>query len=215
MRLDTELKGRAFGIFSKRTDRKEGYPRLYVFEAYQIAALQLIKNRCTDLRQKAITILDERFPIHTAAPGEPARRFPGPREGLGITTFFTELSRRPKLCQKLWPENVKDGFRAQFRDRELRRELLSGMARLGGAYIDLYLLGIKQLGTLDLNAEATSKRPDVELIRDYLDLLQAQSNENRFNAFYELHQAAKTFDTLVSVNFPELHHAQLPQVAVI
>jgi len=214
-KLNTELKRRAFGLFSKRTERKEGYPRLYVFEAYQIAALQLIKERCADLHQKAIIILDERFPFHTATPAEPAKRFPGPQEWIGTTTFFTELSRRPKLRQKLWPENVKDSFRAQFRDRELRRELLSGMARLGGAYIDLYLLGIKQLGTLDLNAEATSKRPDVELISNFLDLLQAQSNENRFNAFYELHQAAKTFDTLVSVNFPELHHAQLPQVAAI
>jgi len=215
VKLDTELKKRAFGLFSKRTERKEGYPRLYVFEAYQIAALQLIRKRCADLRQKAIIILDERFPLHTALPGEPAKRFPGPQEWIGTTTFFTELSRRPELRQKLWPENVKDGFRAQFRDRELRRELLSGMARLGGAYIDLYLLGIKQLGTLDLNAEATSKRPDVELIRDFLDLLQAQSNKKRFNAFFELYQAAKTFDTLVSVNFPELHHAQLPQVAAI
>ena len=214
-KLDAELKRRAFGLFSKRTERKEGYPRLYVFEAYQIAALQLIEKRCADLRQKAITILEERFPFHTETSGEPAKRFPGPQEWIGITTFFTELRWRPELRQKLWPEKEKDSFRAQFRDRELRRELLSGMARLGGAYIDLYLLGIKQLGTLDLNAEATSKRPDVELIRDFLDLLQTQSYENRFNAFYELHQAAKTFDTLVNVNFPELHHAQLPQVAAI
>ena len=42
-----------------------------------------------------------------------------------------------------------------------------------------------------------------------------QSNENRFSAFYELHQAAENFDTLVSVNFPELHHAQLTEVAAI
>ena len=43
-KLNIELKRRAFGLFSKRTERKEGYPRLYVFEAYQIAALQLIKE---------------------------------------------------------------------------------------------------------------------------------------------------------------------------
>jgi len=215
VKLDTELRRHAFGLFSKRTDRKEGYPRLYVFEAYQIAALQLIKEKCPDLRQKAITILDERFPLHSATSGDPSRRFPGPQEGIGITTFFTDLTRRPELRLKLWPENQKDGFRAQFRDRELRRELLSGMARLGSSYIDLYLLGIRQLGTLDLNAEAAIKRPDVKLIRDFLDLLQAQSTENRFNAFYELHQAAKTFDTLVNVNFPEIHHAQLPQIASI
>jgi hypothetical protein len=213
--LRSELKRRAFGIFAKRTDRKEGYPRLYLFEAYQIAALQLIRKRCADLRRKAVIILDERFPKHTASPAEPVSRFPGPEGWIGITTFFTELRRRPKLRQQLWPAIEKDNFRARFRDREFRRELLSGMARLGGAYIDLYLLGIKQLGTFDLNAEAGSKRPEVDLITDFLNLLHTQSKEKRFNAFYELHQAAKTFDTLVSVNFPELHHASLTQVAAI
>lgn len=214
--LKPELKRRAFGYFLKRTERKEGYPRLYIHDAYQIAALQLIKERCADLRKKAIIILDERFPFHTAPPGEPTVRFPSPREWIGTTTFFTELSKRPKLCQKLWPENKKNDFRARFRDREFRRELLSSMTRLGGAYIDLYLLGIKQLGTFGLNVEAGGKRPDIELIRDFLDLLQSQSSgKKQFNAFYELHQAAKTFDTLVSVNFPDLHHARLPDIAKI
>jgi len=214
-KLEAELKRRAFGLFLKRTERKEGYPRLYVFEAYQIATLQLIKKKCPDLRQKAIIILEERFPFQTTTTAEPVKRFPGPREGLGVATFFTELRKRQELRQKLWPKTSKGNFRARFRNREFRRELISGMARLGGAYIDLYLLGIKQLGTLNLNAESKSKRPDVKLIRNFLNLLQAQSKETRFNAFYELHQAAKTFDTLVSVNFPELHHAKLPHVAAI
>lgn len=215
VKLDAELKRRAFGHFLKRTDQKEGYPRFYVFEAYQIAALQMITERSEDLLHEAATILEERFPLRTASPTDPASGFPGPRDWIGIKTFFTELSRRGQLRQKLWPEIKKDNFRTRFREREMRRELLSGMARLGGAYIDLYLLAIQQLGTFDLNVEARSKRPDIELIERFLDLLQSQSEGTGFNAYYELHQAAKTFDTLVSVNFSELNHKQLPQVAAL
>ncbi len=214
-KLNTELRRRAFGLFSKRTERKEGYPRLYIFEAYQTAALQLIKERCEDLRQEAGAILEQRFSLYVASPAEPARNFPEPKEWIGIKTFFTELRQCRELRQNLWPESKKNNFSAQFRERELRRELLSGMARLGGAYIDLYLLGIKQIGTFELNAEAAGKRPDEKLIKRFIDLLQAQSKAKGFNAYYELHQAAKTFDTLVSVNFPELNHAQLSQVASI
>ena len=214
-KLNTELKYRAFNHFSRRTERKEGYPRLYVFEAYQIAALQLLMEKCKDLSRKAITVLDERFPVHTGRPIKPPDRFPNPKDGIGITTFFTELSKRSVLRKKLWPEKENKNFRAQFHDRELRRELISGMARLGSTFIDLYLLGIKQLGTFDLNAEVKIKRPAKALIRDFLNLLQKQSEEDHFHAFYELYQAANTFDTLVSVNFPELHHVPLSQVPSI
>lgn len=214
-KLNIELRRRAFGLFSKRTGRKEGYPRLYIFEAYQAAALQLINERCEDFLQEAGTILEQRFSLYAAPPAEPASNFPWPKEWIGIKTFFTELRQRRELRQNLWPESKKTSFGKKFRERELRRELLSGMARLGGPYIDLYLLVIKQIGTFDLNAEAAGKRPDVKLIKSFLELLQSQSEANGFNAYYELHQAAKTFETLVSVNFPELNHAQLSKVASI
>jgi hypothetical protein len=213
--LDGELKRRAFGLFSKRTERKEGYPRFYIFEAYQTAALQLIKERCKDLNQRAAAILDQRFPINTASEVEPASNFPGPKEWIGIKTFFTELRKRQQLRQDLWPESQKKSFKKRFRERELRRELLSGMARLGASFIDLYLLAIKRIGTFDLNAEAPGKRPDVNLIKSFLDLMQKQSEGYGFNAYYELHQAAKTFETLVNVNFPELNHVQLSEVPSI
>ena len=171
-KLKIELKRRAFGHFSGRTERKEGYPRLYVFEAYQFAALQLIKEICNDLSQKAIIILDEAFHVQAAAPQDPPDRFPEPQDGIGIKTFFTELIKRSELRQKFWPEKLKSTFRAQFRDRELRRELISGMARLGAAFIDFYLLAIKQLGSFDLNVEAKIEQPEVALINDFLDLLQ-------------------------------------------
>ncbi len=48
------------------------------------------------------------------------------------------------------------------------------MARLGGAYIDLYLLGIRELGAFDLGAGTTRSRPEQSLIIAYLDLLESQ-----------------------------------------
>jgi hypothetical protein len=213
--LGTELRRRAYGIFSRRTERKEGYPRFYIFEAYQAATLQLMKERCAELSQRAAAILEQRFPLNYAPPVEPANNFPTHREWIGIKTFFTELRKHRQLRQDIWPESNKEIFRARFRERELRRELLSGLARLGASYIDLYLLAIKKIGTFALNAEAPGKRPQVNLIKSFLDLLQKQSEADGFNAFYELHQAAKNFETLVSVNFPELNHAQLSDVAAI
>ena len=47
-------------------------------------------------------------------------------------------------------------FRERFRRSEQRRELLGAMARLGGAYVDLYLLAIRQLGSFNLRGEAGS-----------------------------------------------------------
>ncbi|MGH7821475.1 MAG: helicase-related protein [Candidatus Binatia bacterium] len=206
-----ELRARAYAEFDRSTKRKEGYPRLYVFEAYQVAALEMLSRLATELGTEARIVLEKRYHGGGAEAADAPAGFPGPQGFLGGTTFFTELAKRPSLRARLWPEEEPGDFLASFLRREQRRELLSAMARLGAAYIDLYLLAIKQLGSFSLGGEGDAEA----LARDFVDLLEWQSTEPGFHAFYELSHAADTFDLLVATNFPQVPGADLSELAAI
>ena len=47
------LRKQAFGYFRAHTLREKGYPRLYVFEAYQVAALELLAEQGDELGERA------------------------------------------------------------------------------------------------------------------------------------------------------------------
>ena len=203
-RCEERLRGLAFGFFRERSGRREGYPRLYVFEAYQAAGLTLIKELGGLLGEKAAIVLDERFPDFQSSETErpPPVGFPSPDSGLGLTTIFTELARRRSLCEILWPNEPRSKFQETFRRREQRRELLSAMSRLGAAYIDLYLLAIARLGSFTLGQRQEVKTAG-ELAVEFVGLLERQQQETGFHAYRELSQAAEAFDQIVSTNFPD------------
>ena len=205
----------AYSYFSERSRQRDGYPRGYVVEGYQIAALVLLADREGDLGCRARMVLEERYPGQRPSPADPPRGFPGPSEGLGLTTVCTELRRRPHLRKKLWPEEPTDHFRAGFRRQEQRRELLSAMARLGAAYIDLYLLAIAALGSFSLGRQTERREPAERLAVEYVDLLEGQMEKTGFHAFRELSAAAGAFDHIVAVNFPDVPTAGLPELARI
>ncbi len=210
-----ELRARAYCHFSERSQQKEGYRRLYVFEAYQVAALELLDRVEGDFGEKARVILEERYPGPVSHAKQAPVGFPGPEDTIGITTFFTELAHRPLLRARLWPEDSSNNFREYFRRREQRRELLSAMSRLGASYIDLYLLAVRHLGSFSLRQEAELIRPDQLLAREFVDLLEQQMNISGFSSFYELSSAAENFELLLSVNFPEIPSARLGELATI
>ena len=89
------------------------------------------------------------------------------------------------------------------------------MARLGAAYIDLYLLAIKTLDSFSLGQQAEVEDPADRLAVDYVDLLDKQKTEVGFNSFRELAAAAGAFDHVIAVNFPEVPDAALPELARI
>ena len=212
--LRLALRARAYHQFLERTSRASGYPRLQVFQAYQMAALELMSNGGDEIAQQAQVVLGERFP---GPPGEetaPPDGFPGPDGFLGCTTFFTELVKRPELRDRLWPREELPDFRLQFRRREQRRELLSAMARLGASYIDLYLLAIRGIGSFALSRDADSGDPEA-LARGFVELLDEQMNLPGFHAFYELSSAAAALDLLMGVNFPDVPGASLEELAAI
>lgn len=156
----------------------------------------------------ALKLLAEVDPIARATWNEHFRPTLGPPAASGADadqletpTFFSELMRRPTLQAELWPEPPSSDLRDGVGERHLRALLLSGAARLGHAFIDLWLLVAQQLPTLEGDAEGGSA---ATLISAYLDLLEQQSvtpaNARRWAAFDELHAFAAHHDLILDVN---------------
>ena len=214
-RCAERLRHLAFGFFQERSRQREGYPRLYVFEGYQAAGLALLRKCGGAIGKQAEIVLEERFPDIRPIALAPPAGFPAHDVGLGLTTVSTELWRRPALREHLWPEEVledREDFRPAFRRREQRRELLSAMARLGAAYVDLYLLAIGRIGSFKLGQRRETESA-AELAVDFVALLERQKGEPGFHACQELSQAAEAFDHIVAVNFPEAPTCPLPELA--
>ena len=214
---ERRLRCLAYGYFHKRGQQRDGYPRLYVFEGYQVAGLTLLCECDGEMGKRARVLLEERFPDRDIRPTDSKvpERFPAPDAGLGVITVFTELRRYPALRKSLWPEEILDGsedFRLSFRRSEQRRELLSAMARLGASYIDLYLLAIARIGSFTLGQQSEDESAS-GLAADFVGLLGRQTGEPGFHAFQELSQAAEAFDQIVSVNFPEVPSCPLAKLA--
>ncbi len=211
------LRERAFRHFQARSQQRERYPRLFVFQCYQVAALEMLAARHDDLGEKARIVLEERHPGLSVPRdrSELPAGFPGPQEAIGITTFITELARRPRLREALWPAGNDPDFRARFRCREQRRELLSGMARLGSAYVDLYCTAMSPLESFGLRSQTETARSDTDLAQRFADLLEKQQDTPGFHTFRELSEAAANFNLLIGVNFPEVPHARLHELAAI
>lgn len=214
-KLAQKLRNRAFGHFRNRSQRKGKFPKLHIFDAYQIACLEYLSDKEGKIGNKAKIIIEERFPVRTDQTIDVPPGFPQPKEMIGITTFFTELTKRTGLCSRIFPEEKIGDFRECFRKREQRRELISAICRLGASYIDLYLLAIKMIGSFTLGSQAEVKNPDVHLIKAYLDLLENQMHRSGFHSFYELASAAETFDILLSVNFSKVPSSPLCEIAAI
>ena len=206
------LRRLAFGFFRERNRKREGYPRLYVFEGYQAAGLNLLSECEGDVGEKAQIILNERFPDVRPIDRDAPDGFPAPETALGVTTVFTEIRRDPELRKHLWPIEEEENFRKAFRRQEQRRELFSAMARLGVSFIDLYLLAIEQIGSFKLG-ERQETGSGAELAKEFVSLLRRQSREEGFHAYRELSDAAQAFEHLIAVNFPEVPNVPLPELA--
>lgn len=214
------LRRTAWAYYQERGKGTGRYPRYYVFEAYQAAGLYLLSKSGDSaedtLAGRAGEVLRQRFPDHHGGSGNPPDGFPMPETAIGVTTFFTELKKNDCLRQEIWPKENDRDFAESFRRREERRELLSAMARLGGAYIDLYLLGIREIGSFtgtrrSEGADGSGRN----LARRFVELLAAQAQDQRqtFNAYTEFQGAAAAFDTLVKVNFAEMADKKLHELA--
>lgn len=210
--VGADLRGRANPLLPpSRTGRAR---RLHLFVAMQKAALELLADHDGPIREQARVALRE-LPLLTPRRGG-AGSLPEDAEGwLETPTLFTELRQRPELRASLWPPpKAGSDFRSALREQELRRYLLSGQARLGHAFIDLYVLALKLIGTLRPRARDDDSGTE-GLIDRYLDLLERQraGGDGSFGAFHELSQAAQHFDLIIDVNRPELRSMPLGEAA--
>lgn len=204
--------------FLRRTGRPASGDR---FEAAQAAAVELLKELPNELGGKAAILWRERYQSTVRKPH--ATEAPDVLEWLQQPTFFSELARpgRADLRAAIWPEPVGRGARETFRERELRARLLATAARLGHGLIDLYILTIGRLGSLDLRAQEADGGDDAGLDRrridEYLDRLEHQRqtplSARRWAVFDELHEIARHFDLILDVNAPEALEKPLAETA--
>ena len=213
LREELRLKSRRFLSRAKKIARADR------FESVQAAAIEWLKEARSPCQEFARIVWEERF--------ENSVRLSNPDQATDIgdwlqcRTFFTELRKRTELCERLWPEPHKGSLRDRFREQELRAQLLTAASRLGHAFIDLYVLTIERLESLELRSQETgddeSTSADVQRIEQYLILLEKQMStplSNRgFRAFDELSEIAKHFNLILDVNEPETKKLPLSAMA--
>ena len=214
--LRDELRRRA----AKYIGRAKRLQRADRMEAAQAAALELLKERQDELGERARIIWHQRF--ETSKRNASGGDAPDVSEGLEHATFFTELRRadRSELRRALWPAPRSGSVRDQFREQQQRAQMLETAARLGHALIDLYVLTIRRLGsieqrTLDLEAGEEGDSLERRRIDEYLDVLESQRatplGHRGWSAFDELRQIAENFDLILDVNAPEVRTQTLAE----
>ena len=178
------------------------------FLAWQAAALEALKSWSDDaLATRATHVWVDRY--QNLRSGRSQGLPPNEPSWLEERTFFTELRSRATLRRVLWPESAGGSFEQEFSEMELRRELLSTMARLGHAFIDLYILAANQQGSLKAHARPQDDS-GVQLIEAFLNLLETQASKpTEWRAFQELSDAAANFDAIVDANLPEVRQQAL------
>lgn len=189
-----------------------------LFRAAQRAALALLAETTGPFKQRARIILDHTYSAPQRA--EPALSLPDKASGwLELPTFLTALRGRPALCDRLWPgasiNAESQQFGASFQKRELRRELLSAITRLGNPYVDLFILLVNRMEKVSVGAREAEGQEDL-LAGDLIQLLERQMADGTtqsVSAFHELSEAASHFDLILHVNLPGIRQNALPDAA--
>lgn len=188
------------------------------FEAVQAAAIELLKDTVGAHRDRARIIWEERFVSAGSLPH--ATEAPEIGDWLGLRTFFTELPNRPELRTALWLAPDASDPREAFRERELRRQLLAGAARLGHSFIDFYVMTIRRLGSLDLRTQESQEddtaNTESSAIEQYLDLLDQQRltprSQRDWAGYDELADVGANFPLILDTNVPDARDMPLREI---
>lgn len=200
------------------------------FEAAQAAALELLAEGAPKpLSEHARIVWEGRYASSRLQ--KRAQEAPDLADALGQRTFFTALRAPewPELRAALWPgpssrpDDAK-AWAAQFREQELRAQFLAAAARLGHAFIDLYVVLMQRRESLKLRAaeieddDGDETDSSVRRIREYLDLLDRQRREGLgagrpWGAFDELAELAGNFELILDVNVPDARSEPLTETA--
>jgi len=213
-----QVRARAAKYLSSKAKVHPSHDR---FVAAQAAALELVFERGGPLAEPAGLVFQQ---VYQGTEKKPhASQAPDVIEWLEERTFFTEIQRPDwsALRDVLWPASQVEKPAAKFRDEEVRARLLSTVARLGHGLIDIYLLTIARLGSLNLRTlESESgggQSRDERRITEYLATLEKQRatplSERAWGAFDELHELATNFGLILDVNMPEARDLVISETA--
>ena len=203
-----EVRDRAAKYLSAKAKVHPSHDR---FVAAQAGAIKLLSERGGSLVEPARLVFQQ---VYQGTEKKPhSLQAPEVVEWLEEQTFFTEILRPDwsELRGVLWPASRIDKPAARFVEEEMRARLLSTVARLGHGLIDIYLLTIKRLGSLELRTLESDagggQSRDERRITEYLSTLEKQRttplSERAWGAFDELRELARNFDLILDVNAPE------------
>jgi superfamily II DNA or RNA helicase len=204
--LDAQVRQRATHFLPRVKKQQRGN----LFEAAQAAAIELLLERGGEVAARAKVVWEGLF--QEARRPSHADEAPPLLGWLSVPTFFTELRRpeRRALRQRLWPEPPEPWSSGGFRERVLRAQLLAAGARLGHAFIDLYVLTMTRLGSFSHRTRDEAEGHEgaaVSPIQEYLGLLETQMatpvTQRGFAAFDELAALGEHFGLILDVNAPE------------
>jgi hypothetical protein len=186
------------------------------FTAGQAAAIDLLAHHPGPWQEEARALWHELF--------EPQRNpEPGPRvplvDALATSTFFSELRQRNELQELLWPRATSKDARDRVRETFIRAQLLASVARLGHAFIDLYLLIIQRIGSIAAGArqhQLDDERAGLAQIDAYLDMLEMQlrNNDREWCAIDELMSVAQQHEAIMRANLPDVADPRFPLTSV-
>lgn len=208
---------------AKRPGRRE------VFEAAQGGAIELLKDGALDLQLRAVAEIEWQMLWMQRKQSQPSRHHEFSK-ALSYSTFFSELrqSKWQDLRAAIWPALAGVDHATALRDRDLRRELIGTASRLGHPLIDLYVLAMRERGTLRMRPKggAASGATDTDeglpnessdLVSRFLELLEVQRSTSRnvrgWSALDELSELAAHFSLILDVNDPGLRAAPLRNAA--
>lgn len=188
-------------------------------EAVQAAAVEWLKDHTGPYQEASRIVWHERF--ESSIQAYHTQQAPDIGDWLELSSFFTEIRNRPELRRYLWPTPSTSNTVEAFRERELRGQILASAARLGHSLIDLYIMTIRRLGSLEYRAQEVADddgtRSEIGRICEYLDLLERQMNsplnDRDWGAFDELSEISANFDLILDVNEPDARHLPLLETA--
>ncbi|CAN5895454.1 hypothetical protein BH11VER1_BH11VER1_02050 [soil metagenome] len=207
------------------TSRAKKLTRADAFEAMQAAAVEWLSQTAGPWQDEARLVFHERFT--SASPSNQVPTFPvSVAMWLNLPTFFSELRRpeRAGLRAALWPKATKGDTVERYRESALRAELLSSAVRLGHGLIDLYVLTVRQINSLELRSRAdmgdtepdgSDFEEDRRRLARYLDMLEEHQRTvgtREWRGFDELADIAANYDLIVDVNLPDARGTALADV---
>ncbi len=195
------------------------YQRADRFEAVQGAAIEWLKEQSGPFQEKARVVWHEWFELKKRP--SPAATAPDIGRWLETPTFFTVIRERPRLREVLWPASAQADQTQAFRDQMLRAQMLASAVRLGHGLIDLYVMTVRRLASLDKGAQEIEDDEgedlDTDRINEYLDHLANQMAtplaDREWGAVDELTEIARNFDLIVDVNQPAVRQQPLQTAA--